>query len=191
MSRNVLKELIQKAETRELMQLIEIKKRCAAFQEERAEVAEELEKVTEELNLIYEKLPDLGIEFLPPKRRGKTKAGEPLLSDDPKTARRQRTSHPRLSELVFEVMKESDKPVTVKEIAEVLRSEKEYKSESKNLEANIRVMLYTNRQGLFTKVDRGLFTVAEAPSPKEEAPKPTKPTYILRRKDEMQPAPEE
>ena len=127
----------------------------------------ESERIRRELETIFDQLPELDFELVPARRAGKaTPAGEPKPG---------RARSGLKAELVVEVIKEAGKPMGVDELAGALVANKGIPDTGKNLRSNLRVMLYQNRKGLFAKVDKGVFGLAQGSEEGGEEPAPADP----------------
>ena len=167
MSKQVLRKLIEKGNVEHLEALLEIKTKIGSLQQRRAEVAKEMEEIDNELETAFDQIPELDFDLAPARKAGKVK------TEGETKPERQRSG--LKAELVVEVIKEASKPMGVDELAEALVANKGMPDTGKNLRSNLRVMLYQNRKGLFIKVDKGVFGLAQGPEGGGEETAPAEP----------------
>ena len=80
---------------------------------------------------------------------------------------RPKMMQPSLRDVMVQVMRGKNKPMSVDDIFKVITKGKLYASASKSLKNNLRVHLYRNEKGFFRKVDRGIFELKEKPVEKK------------------------
>ena len=90
-----------------------------------------------------------------------------------KKGRRRRIAQPSLSSLIVEILKEKKKPLKINDICDALLEEKNYQTRAKDFKAQVRVMMYRNDKGLFSKPKPGLFKLAADAQPKKKTKKKT------------------
>lgn len=153
MPKQYLKEILQKASLKDLHDFVEIKETIDKLEARKAAIERELIEINDALGKIFEKLPDLGIELPPKKRRGRRTRAEAMGVQEPP----KRPKQPPLAELVKTLLRENGEPMPVDEIVDVLLNEKRYRTKSTNFISNLRVLLYHNKKGYFRRVSPGVF----------------------------------
>jgi hypothetical protein len=68
-------------------------------------------------------------------------------------------------------MKEKKRPLKINDICDALLEEKNYRTRAKDFKAQVRVMMYRNDKGLFSKPKPGLFKLAADAKPKKKTKK--------------------
>ena len=150
MSKDFIKQLIEKSSIESLEVIAGIKKEIGTLHEKRGQLVSELSTIDQQLGAIYDRIPDVAIDIRP-RGRAKKEGG-------PQKGKPGRKRSGLKADLVVELMREAGKPMGVKEIVEGLVANKGVTS-AENLDANVRTMLYSNRKGLFQKVDKGMFSL--------------------------------
>lgn len=74
-----------------------------------------------------------------------------------------RIAQPPLAGIVAEVLREKGMPLKVTEICQAVLEEKHYRTQAKDFKSQVRILLYKNEKGLFTKTGRGLFSAVGTP----------------------------
>jgi len=85
-----------------------------------------------------------------------------------RTRRAKRGSQPSMQSLIAEILREKNRPLSVNEIADALLNEKSYKTTSKDIKHQLRVMLSLNKKGLFKKLGSGMYGSAERKAPAQD-----------------------
>ena len=164
MPKQYLKEILQKVSLKDLHDFVEIKETIDKLEHRKAALERELREINDDLGKIFEKLPNLGIELPPKKRRGRRTRAEAMDRQEPP----KRPKQTPLAELVKTVIQENGEPMAVDEIVHVLLNERRYRTKSTNFISNLRVLLYHNKKGYFRRVSPGVFDLVVAEEAEEE-----------------------
>ncbi len=158
MKKAELVALLESVTVEELKKAIPMKEKLERLEKKKKSLEKELASVVRQIESL-----GLPVAATSPSRTGKTRA-----------RKGRRAGQPSLSSLIVEILKEKNKPLTINEICDALLVEKGYQTRAKDFKAQIRVMMYRNDKGLFSKPKPGLFKLAGAVQPKRKTKKKTK-----------------
>ena len=153
MKKKTLANLLESVSLKDLKSMIPFKVKMDTLQNKK----QDLEKSLESVNLEIESLMGTTGKTLTRSRKKATRKSI-------KRSKR-RIVQPSLSSVIVDLLKEKKKPLKVNEICEAVLKEKGYKTQAKNFKANVMILLYTNKKGLFKKVGPGLFGLAGEKKP--------------------------
>jgi len=154
MKKGELVALLEAVTVEELKNAIPVKEKIEKLEKRRKSLEKELASVVRQIE-------SLGMPATAP---GRPKKGV-------RTARRRRVAQPSLSSLIVEILKEKKRPLKINDICDALLEEKNYQTRAKDFKAQVRVMMYRNDKGLFSKPKPGLFKLAADVQPKKKAKK--------------------
>lgn len=157
MKKGELVALLEAVTVEELKNAIPMKEKLERLEKKRKSLEKELASVVRQIE-------SLGMPAVKasPDRPGKTGG---------RKVRRKRIAQPSLSSLIVEILKEKKRPLGINEICGALLEEKKYRTRAKDFKAQVRVMMYRNDKGLFSKPEPGLFKLAAGTRPKKAATK--------------------
>jgi len=139
-----ISQILKVANVDQLKRLVEVKQQMDDLEEQRTDLAKRLAEIDNAIQRLGKDEKILVVSH-------KDKSGETL------------------SDVVENVLKNTDRPLHISEIADTILVEKRYKTRSKNLRGQLGVMLYRDHKNRFKKVGRGLFTIkgrAKSPTTK-------------------------
>ena len=157
MKKGELVALLESVTVEELKNAIPMKEKLERLEKKRKSLEKELASLVKQIEAL-----GVPVTETSPGRSRKTAGGK---------ARRKRIAQPSLSSLIVEILKEKKRPLTINEICEALLEEKNYRTRAKDFKAQVRVMMYRNDKGLFSKPKPGLFKLAADPRPRKKAAK--------------------
>jgi hypothetical protein len=157
MKKGELVALLEAVTVEELKRAIPVKEKMERLGKRRKSLEKELDSVVKQIESLglpkAAKLPSRA------KKKGARKA------------RRRRVAQPSLSSLMVEILKEKKKPLNINDICDALLREKNYETRAKDFKAQVRVMMYRNDKGLFSRPRPGLFKLAADAQPKKKTKK--------------------
>lgn len=157
MKKGELVALLEAVTVEELKNAIPVKEKIERLEKRKKSLEKELASVVKQIESLG--IPAAAVS---PDRAKKTGV---------RKAKRRRIAQPSLSSLIVEILKEKKKPLKINEICEALLEEKNYQTRAKDFKAQVRVMMYRNDKGLFSKPKPGLFKLAADARPKKKAAK--------------------
>ena len=158
MKKAELVALLEAVTVEELKNAIPMKEKIERLEKRRKSLEKELASVIKQIESLG-MLPKAVTSPGGPKKTGVGKA------------RRRRVAQPSLSSLIVEILKEQKKPQKINDICDALLEEKNYQTRAKDFKAQVRVMMYRNDKGLFSKPKPGLFNLAADAQPKKKTKK--------------------
>jgi hypothetical protein len=160
MKKGDLVALLEAVTVEELKSAIPVKEKIERLEKRRKSLEKELASVVKQIE-------SLGIPATA------TSPGRARKTGVRKT-RRRRVAQPSLSSLIVEILKEKKRALRINEICDALLEEKNYQTRAKDFKAQVRVMMYRNDKGLFSKPEPGLFKLAAETRPKRKVTKKTR-----------------
>ncbi len=145
--------MLESVSLKDLQSLVTAKGKLDKLLEQKSSIEKDLASVDSEIAAIRKSLGKPG--------PGKAPAKTAPVSRK-KRARRKKTGQPSIQTLIVEILREKKKPLSVNEISDILLKEKKYKTKSANFKNQLRVLLYRNDKGLFTKAGTGKFGLKAA-----------------------------
>ena len=152
MKKTNLANLLETVSLQDLQKMVLTKGKLDSLEKKKTDLEKSLAAVNKQIDSLQGSLGKTGA-----RGPGRPK-GKPTKKKVKRT--RKRIAQPSLSSVIVEILKEKKKPLKVNEIHDAVLKEKGYKTKAKNFKANLRIMLYTNKKGLFKKVKPGLFGLA-------------------------------
>jgi hypothetical protein len=146
MKKAELVALLEAVTVEELKNAIPMKEKIEKLEKRRKSLEKELASVVKQIESMG--LPKTATSPARAKRKAVRKG------------RRRRIAQPSLSSLVVDILKEKKKPLKINDICDALLQEKNYQTRAKDFKAQVRVMMYRNDKGLFSKPRPGLFKLA-------------------------------
>ncbi len=154
MAKKELLALLQSASSKDLKELLALKKDLDALEKKQKDLLRQFTSVSRDIGSIQATFGKPGGG----KRTGRVKQAAGKATR--RAAGRKRAVRPSLSSLIVEILEEKQKPLGVNDICTALLGEKKYKTRAKNFKANVRILLYKNEKGLFKKAGPGRFRAA-------------------------------
>ncbi len=145
--------LIESVSIEDLKKLIPLKEKHERLEKRKEQLEKELASVVREIESLGFSVADTSSALSG--KRGKKRF----------------TGQPSLASLIVEIMREKKRPLTINEICDALLKEKNFRTRAKDFKAQIRVMIYRNDKGLFSKPKPGLFELAADARPDKVQPK--------------------
>ena len=152
MKKNTLANMLDTISLKDLRSMIPFKVKMDTLQKKKQDLEKSLESVNHEIESL------MGTTGKTSGRRPSRPKGITKKKTVKRT--RKRIAQSSLSSVVVEILQEKKKPLKINEICEAVLKEKGYKTQAKNFKANVTILLYTNKKGLFKKVGPGLFGLA-------------------------------
>jgi len=157
MKKGELVALLEAVTVEELKNAIPVKEKIERLEKRRKSLEKELASVVKQIESLG--MPKAVTSPGRPKKKGVRKA------------RRKRIAQTSLSSLIVEILKEKKRPLKINDICDALLKEKNYQTRAKDFKAQVRVMMYRNDKGLFSKPKPGLFKLAADAQPKKKTKK--------------------
>ncbi len=153
MKKAELVALLEAVSVEELKNAIPLKEKLEKLETRRRRLEKELDSVVKQIESVG--LPKAATSPARARTKGVRKG------------KRRRVAQPSLSSLVVDILKEKKKPLKINDICEALLEEKKYQTRAKDFKAQVRVTMYRNDKGLFSKPKPGLFKLATDVRPKK------------------------
>jgi len=154
MTKGELVALLEAVTVEELKNAIPVKEKIERLEKKRKSLEKELASVVKQIE-------SLGMSKSAASPGRAKKKGV-------RKARRRRVAQPSLSSLIVEILKEKKRPLKINDICDGLLKEKNYQTRAKDFKAQVRVMMYRNDKGLFSKPKPGLFKLAADAQPQKK-----------------------
>ena len=151
-----LAKILPTVSLKDFRRLLSVKVKLDARRKRRAAIHRELTAVERRLERVEASLPPYARDrsSLPDLRRALERARKD-----------RRPRQPTIEALMVELFRERKRPLSVNELTDGVLNEKGYKSTSPNFRNQLRVLLYRNRKGLYQRVGKGRFTLANGKAP--------------------------
>ena len=159
MKRRKVAGLLKGLSTKELQNLVAVKKKLDILQGKKKAIEKELGSVKKQINSLEISMIKIGKKKPAVRRK---KVGKKAARKPASKTRRKRVVQPSLSSLIVEILKEKKRPMKVNDIHDTLLKEKKYKTVAKNFKSNVRILLYKNEKRLFRKAGPGEFGLAKS-----------------------------
>ena len=159
MKRRKVAGLLKGLSTKELQNLVAVKKKLDILQGKKKAIEKELGSVKKQINSLEISMIKIGKKKPAVRRK---KVGKKAARKPARKTRRKRVVQPSLSSLIVEILKEKKRPMKVNDIHDTLLKENKYKTVAKNFKSNVRILLYKNEKRLFRKAGPGEFGLAKS-----------------------------
>ena len=162
----LLKDLITTLSAKQLQGLLKVKEALGSLEERKGALQKELDQIKTKLSDTLETISGLvstDVTPEPKKAAPKKKVETTVKKKEPakKKPGGKKKGQPSLAVVVAEVMREKGAPMSPKELGRVILEEKRYKTQSKDFNGAIRILLSKDKGKTFKKVGKALYTLAD------------------------------
>jgi len=147
-----LSKVVETVPLEDLQLVAAVKKKLTRLRGKKYAIYKEIEGIEKKLEPIRKALPAQALD-----ESGLTRMRQALQ----KAVRQKGHRRPSMESLILEILRESNDPVSINELADRVINERGYRTRSPNFKNQLRVLLYRNRKGLFRKVGPGRFVPAQ------------------------------